>query len=81
MIYGCHYGSTYSYYCDWHRQMVNALNRATNQEFIRSLVRESRHTALSPESISLLTRAVNRPKVRGHIRQPCWRAGRWKSLT
>jgi hypothetical protein len=36
---------------------------------------------LEPNPLRILMRAVNTIRLRVHIRQPCWRAGRWRSLT
>lgn len=36
---------------------------------------------LEPNSLSILMRAVNAVGLRVPIRQPCWRSGRWRSLT
>jgi hypothetical protein len=34
-----------------------------------------------PNPLSILMRAVNRLWLSVSIKQPCWRTGRWKSLT
>ena len=36
---------------------------------------------IEPNSLPILMRAVNAVMLRVPIRQPCWRAGRWGSLT
>ncbi len=66
---------------DWYRAQIEAANRATHREFIDSLLKYQLRASENKKSISLLTKAINRPKLRAPIRQPCWRAGRWKSLT
>ena len=71
----------FSGFSDYYRHEVEIENRRTHLEFIESLLRKQKRRALEAKLISLLTRAVNRPKLRTHIRQPAWRAGRWKSLT
>jgi hypothetical protein len=77
-MFGFFYFSGFS---DYFRQEVEMENRRTHREFIENLLRKQKRLAPEAKSISLLTRAVNRPKLRTHIRQPAWRAGRWKSLT
>jgi hypothetical protein len=34
-----------------------------------------------PNPLPILMRAVNSVRARFAIHQPCWRSGRWKSLT
>ena len=76
-----YYTHNYSYCYDYHRMMVAMFNMTTHKAFVHSLVREPDPKAPTPKSISVLTRAINRARVPHVIRQPCWRAGRWKSLT
>jgi len=77
------YLSNYSvgFYSGWLRHETDSRNRYAHQAFIHSLVRPPSTKAPTPKSISVLTRAVLKPRVPTHIRQPAWRAGRWKSLT
>ena len=48
-----------------------------------SIDRESQlvQCRFEPNSLAILMRAVNILKTHVPIRQPCWRRGRWKSLT
>lgn len=79
MIY---YLSNYSRaFHSWLRHETDSQNRYAHQTFIHSLVKPPDVTAPIPKSISVLTRAVRKPKLPTRIHQPAWRAGRWKSLT
>lgn len=77
------YLSNYSsgFYGSWLRAETASRNHSAHQLFIHSLVKPIRIKAPTPKSISVLTRAVIKPRLPTHIRQPAWRAGRWKSLT
>jgi len=61
---------------DYARLMIESWNYQTHQAFIKSLVRVEWYNPLP-----ILMRAVNALKLHRMIKQPCWRAERWKSLT
>jgi len=79
------YASTSNYYrrsyCAWYDDAMEMLRRARHREFVASLIKKQQVERLDDKSISLLTRSVRPSKVMRSIRQPAWRAGRWKSLT
>jgi len=73
------FSGCYNYvYLQMRRQAENC---ARHMEFIDKLVKQRQAKAPESKSTKLLTKAVNPVKVKRTIRQPCWRAGRWKSLT
>jgi len=73
--------SNLSGFQDYYRLEVEMANRMSHRAFIEQRLRRQKQIITEAKSISLLTTSVNRPKMRSHIRQPVWRAGRWKSLT
>lgn len=75
------YDSTFCGYSDWYIQEMLWMNRLRHDEFIRSLTQTRQRRRPPEKSIKVLTKAINPVKVRRNIRQPVWRAGRWKSLT
>lgn len=61
---------------DW--QMTQAWNR---ERFVELFYPPVPPHKLEPNPLRIQMRAVNTRRVCRVIRQPCWRAGRWKSLT
>lgn len=60
------------------RAMVNGWNRDT---FRRLFFNTPKQHELRPNALRILARAVNCIRLCRPIRIPCWRRGRWKSLT
>jgi hypothetical protein len=78
---GCVLNYVGSYFYDWYRDWIKLMNKETHRAFLANRYKKSIRVRLEPNALSILTRAINRPKLRAPIRQPCWRAGRWKSRT
>lgn len=80
-------GYLYSNFCgsyySWYRQMVEMANRESHRAFLARKLRSARTRKTREEQAlqSMALTAVNRTRLRVPIRQPVWRAGRWKSLT
>lgn len=64
-----------------YRQDTEWANRANHRAFTLSLADKRQPKELDTKSTSLLTKAVNKPRLRTIIRQPVWRIGRWRSVT
>lgn len=80
---GFFYCNSYGYYDSWYRSMIRMANHASHQAFLARKLRSARqrHSREQQSLTSMATTAVNRTRLKVPIRQPCWRAGRWKSLT
>lgn len=71
------YGAGF-YYPDWFAEMQAGIRRAAYTAWVRFVCRPN----LNPNPLTILTRALNGLWLRlRSIRQPCWKRGRWKSLT
>lgn len=78
------YFTIYSgYYDSWYRSMIRMANHASHQAFLAKKLRSarSRFNIEQQRLTSMGLTAVNAHQLKVPIRQPCWRAGRWKSLT
>jgi hypothetical protein len=62
---------------DFYRQVVEAETRKLHRAFVDALVVPIPH----PNPLRILMRAVNLLRLCRPIRQPRWRAGRWRSTT
>lgn len=78
MSMACDYSSTCFYiYLRDHMEVVwwNA------ERFSRLFLPPLQPHELHPNPLPILARAVNTVRVHRPLRIPCWRKGRWKSLT
>lgn len=83
MIFGYYSNAVSCYYDSWYRSMQRMMQRAEHQAFLARRLRSARqrHDRQNQALTSMALTAVNAPKLKVPIRQPVWRAGRWKSLT
>jgi len=69
------YGNAFYDYNNW------VLLAAEIRKNFRAFLERLAPRKLEPNPLSILMRAVNSVRLRAPIRQPCWRSGRWRSLT
>jgi hypothetical protein len=72
------YSSTCVYLYIYDNSMVVWENA---RRFVRLFLPPLQPHELHPNPLPILARAVNTVRVHRPLRIPCWRKGRWKSLT